>query len=158
LRLSVDILGAEYGYYIVRDAFCGPEGYMCGIPALLDRSVLDDDDSREIANWSDIVHEGLLWSSAGPKMRDLFQVNLLSERHIQKPIDGRLSLKQWILEQPGRGSVQEISQGRWLWTLTDAEMVAVRPVLCKAGWLFSCRDRVYRDLPHGGLPVVPEGA
>ncbi len=30
LQLSVDILGAEYGYYFVRDDFCGPEGYMCG--------------------------------------------------------------------------------------------------------------------------------
>ncbi len=149
-QLSVDILGAEYGYYFVRDAFCGPEGYMCGVGTLLDGSALDRDDGRESANWADAVDEGLLWSRAGPIMRDLFQINLLSERHRERPMKGGQDLMKWIAAQPGRGSVQDISKGRWLWTLTDAEMIAVRPVLCKAGWLFSCRDRVYRDLPNGG--------
>jgi hypothetical protein len=154
LQLSVDILGAEYGYYFVRDDFCGPEGYMCGVTTLLDGSALDGDDAQEVGNWADVVDEALLWSRGGPKMRDLFQVNLLSERHRERPMKGRQDLMKWISALPGRGSVQDIDQGRWLWTLTDAEMVAVRPVLCKAGWLFSCRDRVYRDLPNGGRQDV----
>ena len=150
MQLSVDILGAEYGYYFVRDAFCGPEGYMCGMATLLDGSALADDDAHEIQNWAYAVGEGILWSRGGPMFRDLFQINLLSERHRSRPIDGRLDLIRWIVTQPGRGVVQDIGRGRWLWILTDGEMVDVRPVLCKAGFLFSCHDRVYRDLPGGG--------
>jgi hypothetical protein len=81
--------------------------------------------------------------------RDLFQVNLLSERHRSALVDG-VGLLHWIAAQSGRGRLDDIGQGRWLWTLTDAQMVAARPLLNAAGLLLSCRPRVYRDLPDGG--------
>ena len=151
-QLSIDILGAEYGYFFVRDDFCGPDCYMYGMATLLDGSFLARDDKQELGNWSDVVADGALWSPSGPSMRDLFQVNLLSDHHARQIVDGQYGLVGWIEHQPGRGAVQKLGQDRWLWTLTDAEMVAVRPVLAEAGFLFSCRDRVYRDLPNGGRP------
>jgi hypothetical protein len=57
-------------------------------------------------------------------------------------------LSEWIPAEPRRGRLEDIGQGRWLWTLTDAEMVHVRPLLNEAGLLVSCRPRVYRDLPN----------
>ncbi len=39
-----------------------------------------------------------------------------------------------------------------LWSLSDQEMVDVRPVLNEAGLLHSCRERIYRDLPGGFAP------
>jgi hypothetical protein len=148
-RLSVDILGAEYGYLFVRDALCGPWFYTYGISAPLDYKPLSYDDSEEVGGWANLVAKGGIWSSDGPMFRDLFQVNLVSERHTSAMIDG-VGLLDWIAAQPGRGQLESISQGRRLWTLTDDEMVAVRPVLNAAGLLASCRPRVYRDLPNGG--------
>ncbi len=148
-KLSVDILGAEYGYHFVRDELCGPWLYTSGIASPLDYSRLNDDDAQEIGGWADFVSEGRLWSGEEPMFRDLFQVNLLSERHRSALVDG-VGLLHWIAAQSGRGRLDDIGQGRWLWTLTDAQMVAARPLLNAAGLLLSCRPRVYRDLPDGG--------
>jgi hypothetical protein len=68
-------------------------------------------------------------------------------------IDG-VGLLDWIAAKSARGQLDDVGQGRWLWTLTDAEMVAVRPVLNAAGLLVSCHPRVYRDLPNRGQEVV----
>jgi hypothetical protein len=145
-RLSVDILGAEYGYHFVRDALCGPWFYTYGISAPLDYKPLSYADAIEVEDWAELVKKGGIWSSDGPMFRDLFQVNLLSQRHGDAVVDG-VGLLDWIAAQSGRGQLDDIGQGRRLWTLTDSEMVAVRPVLNAAGLLVSCRPRVYRDLP-----------
>jgi hypothetical protein len=147
-KLSVNILGAEYGYHFVRDELCGPILYTSGIASPLDYSRLNEDDAQEIGGWADFVSEGRLWSGEEPMFRDLFQVNLLSERHRSALVDG-VGLLDWIAAQSGRGRLDDIGQGRWLWTLTDAQMVAARPLLNAAGLLLSCRPRVYRDLPDG---------
>jgi hypothetical protein len=157
-QLAVDILDVEYGYYFVRDAACGSNQYPYGTTGLLGGDAVALNEAQEGRNWYDVVAEGLLWSRGGPMLRDLFQVNLLSERHRLKPFDGRVDLMTWIGRQPGRGAVQDIGKKRWLWTLTDAEIVAVRPVLAKAGFIFSCHDRVYRDLPDGGRPASATAA
>jgi hypothetical protein len=149
ISLAVDVLGAEYGYMFVRDELCGPTGYAHGMTAPLDYKPLSTADATEISNWSDYVREGRLWSERA-WFRDLFQVNLLSERHTRTPVEVLGLLPDWIAAEAGRGRIEPLNAGRWLWTLTDAEMVAVRPQLNEAGLLVSCRPRVYRDLPGGG--------
>ena len=106
-------------------------------------------ESDEIGHWGIFVDEGRNWTGKWPIFRDLFQVNLLSARHTSTPIEGLGYLHEWILARPGRGRLEDIGQGRLLWVLTDAEIVDVRPLLNDAGVLFSCRERVYRDLPQG---------
>ncbi len=146
LAMAVTILGAEYGYHFIRDAECGADLYTHGISAPLGYSPLAQEQRHEVANWADAVSDGTIWSGPHPLIRDLFQVNLLSERHMATPVDG-LCLRDWIVAALGRGRSDDLGQGRWLWTLTDAEMVYVRPRLNDAGLLLSCLPRVYRDLP-----------
>ncbi len=152
-RLAVDIMGAEYGYHFVRDELGGPILYTHGIVAPLDYKPRYDADAEEIGEWADVVSDGRLWAGPWPLLRDLFQVNLLSERHFAIPVGELGHLNLWIAAQPGRGQLESIGQGRWLWTLTDAEMVHVRPQLNAAGLLVSCLPRIYRDLPNGGQTV-----
>ncbi len=156
-RLAADILGAEYGYHFIRDALCGPWLYTAGISAPLDYLSLADDDAEEVGEWADMVSDGRVWSGPFPLFRDLFQVNLISERHTSVPIGGLGYLTEWIAAQPGRGRLEDIGGGRRLWTLTDAEMVDVRPALNAAGLLASCRPRVYRDLPGHGRDKIVTG-
>ena len=147
LRLSVEVLGAEYGYFFVRDDLCAPCQYVHGMGTGLDHGPLNRAESDEINYWGRLVDEGRLWTGKRPLLRDLFQMNLLSARHTSTPIEGLGYLHEWITAQPGRGRLEDCGQGRLLWTLEDAEMVEVRPALNAAGLLFSCRDRIYRDLP-----------
>lgn len=148
-QLSVDILGAEYGYFFVRDQACAPWLYAQGMGTGLDHGAFNRAESDEIGQWGLCVSEGGNWTGKRPVFRDLFQVNLISARHTSAPIEGLGYLHEWIAAQAGRGRLEEVRQGRLLWILSDAEMVQVRPVLNEAGLLFTCRERVYRDLPQG---------
>jgi hypothetical protein len=114
----------------------------------LDYSPLAREETEEIGGWADFADEGL-WTGKWPLLRDLFEVNLLSERHTSAPVEGLGYLTEWICGQPGRGRLQDLGKGRVLWILTDAEIFNVRPLLNQAGLLLSCRNRVYRDLPRG---------
>lgn len=147
-QLAVDIFRAEYGYYFIRDDLCFPKAYPLGIGATLDYSPLANEETTESNQWRGFVRR-TLWTGDWPLLRDLYQMNLLSNRHTSPSIEGLGYLTEWIAAQPGRGRLKEMGRGRLLWTLTDAEMFDVRPQLNQAGLLFSCRDRVYRDLPPG---------
>ncbi len=149
IRTSVQMLDAEYGYYFVRDDLCFPTAYTEGIGAALDYSKLDYEDTAEVARWRKYVSDGELWTDPWPKFRDLFEVNLISERHTSVRVEGLGYLTDWIAAQAGRGQLEHLGRGRLLWSLSDAEMVEVRPVLNDAGLLVSCRKRVYRDLTPG---------
>jgi hypothetical protein len=150
LRLAIDALGAEYGYYFVRDEMCFPSIYATdsGAPSL-DHSPFTWSEVEEKHGWCDYIGEGRLWTEAWPIFRDLYQVNLISERHTQTPLKDLGYLLDWIGARPGRGRLEELGDGRWLWSLTDQEMVEVRPQLNAAGALYSCSERVYRDIPEG---------
>jgi hypothetical protein len=149
LRLSVDVLDAEYGYYFVRDDYVFPTGYTSGI--VYGPEFIGDarQNLREVATWRDYVYSKSIWTDAWPKLRDLYEVNLLSERHTGSKIDSIGFLLDWILAAPGRGSLEDLPRGRVLWTLSDAEMFNIRPLLFEAGLLLTCLDRVYRDLTPG---------
>jgi hypothetical protein len=146
LRRSVELTDADYGYHFVMDDMCGPTTYAWGIAAPLDWSQPTMAKTREVSEWREFVAEGRLWTGKWPAFRDLFEVNLISERHTSVPIEGLGYLTDWIRAQPARGELEDIGRGRMLWRLTSAEILNVRPLLDGAGVLFSCPERVYRDL------------
>jgi hypothetical protein len=146
LRRSVGLMDSEYGYAFVMDDMCGPSGYAWGLPAPLDWKLSTKTETNEVGAWRDFVAEGRLWTDKWPLLRDIFEVNLISERHTSAPIAGLGYLTDWIRAASGRGDLEDVGRGRLLWTLTSAEIFNIRPLLNEAGLLFSCRDRVYRDL------------
>jgi hypothetical protein len=150
-RLAIEILGAEYGYYFVRDELCGPWLYAHGFGSNLGPGKFCYEESEEVGRWAKFVGEGRLWTGKWPIFRDLFEANLLSSWHMSTPIEGLGFLHEWVSAEPGRGRLEDLGQGRFLWTLTSVEICSVRPILDRAGVLFTCRDRVYRDLPHSAV-------
>jgi hypothetical protein len=146
LRLGVDLLDAEYGYYFVRDDLCEPNGFAKGWVNMLDHTDYVLRYSKEVDSWRRHVKSQQIWTDPCLRLRDLFEVNLLSARHTSARIDGLGYLLDWISASPARGELEPLSAGRVLWTLTDQQMVEVRPILDRVGLLRSCLDRVYRDL------------
>jgi hypothetical protein len=149
LRLASEILDSQYSYHFIRDAFCHPWFYTIG-GSLWHDSPICRQEAQEALDWSHFVSDGDLWFRQPSKLRDVYQVNLLSDRHMRGMIDG-IGLPAWIAASPERGVLQGVGKGRWLWTLTDRQIVAVRPLLNAAGLLFACSPRVYRDLPDEEL-------
>jgi hypothetical protein len=153
LRRSVERLDAEYGYYIVRDDLAAPFLYFSGFAPPLDLGRARDENGKETWDWYRYVSEGHIWTDPFPLLRDLYEVNLISERHTSvRTALGYIT--DWITADQGRGRLEDLGRGRLLWTLTDQEMFEVRPVLNEARLLKSCRDRIYRDL-HPGTGVKP---
>jgi len=157
LRLAAEILQADYGYFFIRDVLAGVNFYARAMPATtFDRGRLARADELESALWRKFVVEGELWTGVWPQLRDIFAVNLMSDRHISNELDGIGYLHEWITAEPGRGRLKKVSERRALWTLTDAEIHAVRPTLWDTHLTRSCMPRVYRDLPYARDRPDPE--
>lgn len=156
MKIAVEILDVDYGYYFVRDEYFFPDGYTSGWNGGGGFKDVHHREAQEIGDWW--RYNQTLWNHPWPRLRDVFELNLLSERHLTTPVEGLGLLGDWITAAPGRGRLEDVGKGRAFWILTDAEMVTVRPPLHHAGLLLSCRERVYRDLPGGGRSLGPNGS
>jgi hypothetical protein len=159
LRLAAEVLEADYGYFFVRDVLAGANFYARAQPAKsLGSDRLARADALESTLWRKFVGEGELWTGPWPQLRDIFAVNLLSTRHMTDYIEPIGYLHEWITAEPGRGRLKYAAEGRVLWTLTDAEIHAVRPAMWDSVSMRSCMPRVYRDLPYARQRPDPETA
>jgi hypothetical protein len=120
-------------------------GYPFGVSAPLDWSSVNRRERAEIAGWADFVYNGPYWT-ARPLLRDVFEMNLISCRQTEVSVGDIGRLNEWIEARAGRGHLEDLGEGRLLWTLDEAEIVRVRPELDRNGWLASCYPRVYRGL------------
>jgi len=152
LELAAGMIGAAYGYYFVRDEICDPTGYCRGSVPLLDYGPRVKDEESDGVAWRNLSRSDRFWSVSPPILRDLYQVNLISERHTGQPLGQLGYLTDWIAAAPGRGQLRDLGGRRLIWSLTDAEVYSVRRLLDEAGLILSCRDRVYRDLPYARQP------
>lgn len=144
LRLAARTLGAEYGYYFVRDDALLPRGYALGaIGGLAAMRIESRIELDEVASWGDLTREEY-WELSNPPLRDVYEVNLLSDRHLAHCV-GNTSLAEWIQGDVARGSLVELDERRWLWNLSATQIQIVRPELRLAGVLFSRHERVYRS-------------
>jgi len=126
LRLSVTTLGAEYGYCFVRDDAFLPRGYALGISGgsavirVREREELD-----EIVRWSALTRSDC-WKLDYPQLRDVYELNLLTARHLGRMI-GAQSLGSWIRVARGdRGLLVEVDSHHFLWTLDITQIQRVR--------------------------------
>ncbi len=157
LRLAAEILQADYGYFFVRDVLAGADFYARAQPAkALGRGRLARADAMESELWRKFVLEGELWTGVWPQLRDIFAVNLLSDRHLSADFEPIGHLDDWITAEPGRGRLTYLGNARFLWSLTDSEILAVRPPLWDLALMRSCMPRVYRDLPGARQRPDPE--
>jgi len=148
LRLAAEVVQADYGYYFVRDALADPTSFLDAMTGRFDRSLLGRADHLEADMWNNFVRTGELWTGVWPQLRDLFAVNLLSEWHFRADLVAFGHLDEWIKSEPGRGQLTRLGDGRVLWTLTDEQLYAVRPILWDTALTRTCMPRVYRDLPY----------
>lgn len=148
LRLAATMLGAGYGFYFVRDDALLPRGYALGwIGGLAAVRIERRQELDELARWGELMR-GEYWNMAHPPLRDVYEVNLLSERHLEHKVGAR-SLLEWIQDDAERGSVvgiEGIDGCRFIWSLSTDQIVRVRPELMLARLLFSRHERLYRKM------------
>ncbi len=142
LSKAVCLLDVEYGYFFIRDNLMMPETYGAGMTAgclVLSRTTGDQD---EIHNWGK-YKRGDYWREASPRLRDVYEVNLISDRHLARNVNG-LKLGDWIIKDKARGNLAPFENGTYLWTLTTEQMQSIRPDLMSADAILARHERVYR--------------
>ncbi len=147
LKLASNLIMAEYGYFYIRDCWLMPETYSAGMNASIvgnytvDRKPLPRD-QNEISAWPRRLRGGY-WNEPNPRMRDVYEVNLISERHLGRQF-GTSTLGEWMRSSAAHGELEDIGNGRHIWSLNTRQMQHVRPQLILADAIYARHERVYR--------------
>ncbi len=116
----------QYGYAFQREfekgPICYPGGVIVGIDDL-------DKEAQEITNWSIFKRIDSNSPDYQPHMiRDVYPLNFLSPQHLKAPI-GDQTLEQWILDDPVRGSLEELLPDFWCWSVDKQNIETVKEAL-----------------------------
>ncbi|WP_175712860.1 hypothetical protein [Burkholderia ambifaria] len=84
------------------------------------------------------------------KLRMIYPVNVLNEEHLGIRIND-LSLREWIISDSSRGSVNSIPNNMWLWVVNEVNLAEVNNACGEAGiliaWQNAPANRPARKLP-----------
>ncbi len=124
-------VGVKYGIGYVMPRFLGPSYYAQG--AVLNPDRQSEVDRMRIRNWlDDLIFDKTYMRG---RFRDVYTVNVLSERHIHNTIDGELFL-DWIVSSDS-GYSNEICSDLWEWRVPDIAKERVRQKLLARGLLIA---------------------
>lgn len=121
----------SYGIFYQREANKGPALYAYGMTSGLGHSYNDMKEGDRIAKWMYIDADERKHS-----LRDVYQINLLSNRHLDKPVNN-ITLREWITETKSRGKLEQITDKLWFWRIKTENISGIRKELGKQGSL-SC--------------------
>lgn len=119
----------KYGYAFQREFEKGPGYYPWGVIAGLEHSAAEKKKRQEITNWRITGLADESDPDYQPHMiRDVYLLNFLSPQHLKAPIGGQ-TLDQWILEDPARGSLEELIAHFWCWSVGPQNIESVKEAL-----------------------------
>lgn len=103
---------------------------------------------EEIAKWTHAKGESeKLGLPVNDLLRDIFPLNFVNPHHLSMQVKGQ-TLKDWIENDPKRGSLKPLIEGRlWSWTVPENHIQALRKVLGPERLLISWGDF---NTPSGG--------
>ena len=131
IKPLVYLFKPQYGYAYVSRVSDGPFGYGSGFIHTPDDTCLDEDQKEAITKWSnntELISEG--------KLRDLYQINILSNTQINSKMDGN-SLGEWIKMDENRGTLTRFSDLLFLWTVSALNYNEIREELNRHGLLIA---------------------
>lgn len=83
-------------------------------------------------------------------LRMVYPINMINHYHLNIVI-GSISLKEWISSDEKHGSLEELNNNLWLWTVEDTELDEINRYLGEAGVLISWKPltikKTSRKLP-----------
>jgi hypothetical protein len=115
-----------------------PDMYALGIGQQLG-TILTGEAYEEAVNrshWADTGMDECVWQTG--VIRDVYPWNFLNARQLDMGVEGR-SLREWINQDPRRGSLANVSETVTLWDVPDAAIPEIRRQLKEAQLIFDWR-------------------
>jgi hypothetical protein len=141
-RVMAQELKPGYGIGYRREHRRGPEFYVFGICRGLgfggygvNLSEAEREEASSISRWSNAMDEQV-WREG--TLRDVYPWNFLNVRQLNMEVQGR-SLRDWIKQDPRRGSLAAVSDAIALWDVPDVSIPEIRRQLKDAHLLFDWR-------------------
>jgi hypothetical protein len=136
LKELAALLGPAYGIGFNRGFTFGPDLYVYGMVTGYGYGPADRIKSDLVADWfREVLPDGPNRQRNG-LLRDLYPLNLLTARHLARPV-GDATLESWIGAAEGRGRLEVLFSGQWLWSLDESVITSVRRVLAENGLLIA---------------------
>jgi len=128
-------LRPAYGIGLFRARGQHPEMYAIGLGggSPLDFSAVARLETRATNAWIDGMKQAVYDQGI---LRDVYPLSLLTERHLQRPMDGGDSLAAWIARHPSHGTLSPCQPGYTLWRVAPERIPAVRKELAGRGALY----------------------
>ncbi|CAE6734727.1 hypothetical protein [Paraburkholderia aspalathi] len=73
-------------------------------------------------------------------LRMVYPINVISDRHLNIVVGG-IQLKEWIVAEDNRGSLQPIGNDLWLWLVPEAALDSINQLCGEAGILISWKPQ-----------------
>jgi len=117
-------LKPQYGYAFQREFKKGPGTYPWGTEV----GKISDQESKEIMYWGNVGLGPTHSKYQSYMQRDVYPLNFLSPQHLEAII-GSQTLHQWILDDPSRGTLEELLPNFWSWAVDSSNLDKVKTEL-----------------------------
>ena len=141
-RTIVQDLAPVYGIGYRREMGLGPTFYGMGQSVGLNLWGNDRAKAVRINRWNSVGMGRRVYEKG--LLRDVYPWNFLTEPHLSRQVEG-VSLRQWIGQGKGRGSLTSVGGDMWLWAVQEYQIERVRRAMEGAGMVFDVG-------PAGGSP------
>lgn len=126
-------LAPSYGIGYRRERSCGATIYAIGLCQGLGYGPEVREEGDRISAWGHTAMPDRVWEKG--LLRDVFPWNFFTAPQLAAQIDG-VPLRQWIEQDPRRGTVAELVPDTMLWEVPDDRIPEVRDALDEAGLIF----------------------
>jgi hypothetical protein len=123
-----DFFNPGYGYYYQRLAIKGPRWYACGVAMGLE---IDEPERVGIDAWGEKFRTSNEYQTGD--LRDIYQMNLLMDAHLDREIMPDTTLRSFIESNPLHGLLSAVDEQRTAWWIEVENIAQVREALRPSG-------------------------
>ncbi|MDX1917443.1 MAG: hypothetical protein SFT68_05630 [Rickettsiaceae bacterium] len=77
-------------------------------------------------------------------LREVYKLNFLSKEHLEREVETGLNLKYWIEQDSSRGSLSEVSEGFWSWSVPESRLIELNQYLMSKNIVIAFDE--YKDI------------
>jgi len=124
-KIFIDLeknISFDYGYAFSMKYSKGPEFYVAGVSF----GDLSDEESKSISKWLKDSYSKKSYFDG--RLRDVYEINILTQKHMSYPLKDKLTLKDFIVQLSGT-KLEQINPTLFIWAIPKDKIVEIKQKL-----------------------------